>query len=336
MSFKKYSSLENHTNSKFLTKIFDYLDRHGLRDTTFIAREKIHGTNFSVIINKDSITPAKRTGPITETEKFFGYEDLMAKYKSNFEEIQKSSLIARRDCTYQIFGEYAGGNIQKEVDYGEKDFYVFDILVTDEDGKSFYMHDDNAATMANVYKLKFAPLIARGTLEELLKLPVEFESVVNEFDKSFERNEVNCVTTTFKQNPPKDNVAEGLVIKPNRPIFIGESRLAIKYKTDAFKEKGKSKAPAIPVPLSDKDKELLNEFSKFVEPARVRNVASHIGEITPKMFGQVMGLTVADVLKESEREGLTIDVADAPSKLKNEIQKLVTSQVREIWQDLIN
>lgn len=333
MTFKKYSSLENHTNSKFLSKVFDYLDTHGKRDVKFVAREKIHGTNFSVIITKDSITPAKRTGPILPAEKFFGYEDLMTKYKSQFETIQRD---LDPQNSVQIFGEYAGGNIQKEVDYGEKDFYVFDILTNDGETQH-YMNDVEVTHTTVYYGLKIAPLIGSGTLEEMLKLPVEFESTIKKYDDIFA--ECGSLANTFGIKPDEfksENVSEGLVIKPVEPLFFGESRIAIKYKTDAFKEKGKAKPPKIPTPLSDNDKQLLNEFSKFVEPARVRNVASHLGEITPKMFGQVMGLTMADLLKESAREGITIDNADAPSKLKNEIQKLVTAQVREIWQDLIN
>lgn len=338
MNFQKYSSLENHTNSKFLTKVFDFLDVNAMRNTQFVAREKIHGTNFSVIITKDSIQPAKRTGPITETEKFFGYEDLMAKYKTNFQSIQQNDLIQSLGYTYQIFGEYAGGNIQKEVDYGEKDFYVFDVLITDNFGEIRYASDAWMATIATNAKLKIAPLIKRGTLEELLKLPVEFESVIGEYDEMFERmGQYTSVSFEHEQRPPADNVAEGLVIKPNEPLFLGGgSRIAIKYKTDAFKEKGKAQKPKIPVPLSDADQELLSKFSEFVTTNRVSNVASHLGELTAKDFGKVMGLTMRDIFIEAERESLTIDVANAPSKLKNELQKMVQSCIKEIWVDLIN
>lgn len=330
--FTKYSSLENHTNSKFLDKVWYFLDENQLRNAEFVAREKIHGTNFSVIITKDSIQAAKRTGPILETEKFFGYEDLMARYKDNFKSIQDNTLI-QNGWTYQVFGEYAGGNIQKEVEYGEKDFYVFDVLITDNFGEVRYASDTMMVVIASNAKLKIAPLIKRGTLEELLKLPVEFESVVGEYDEMFERmGQYTSVSFEHEQHPPAENVAEGLVIKPNEPLFLGGgSRIAIKYKTDAFKEKGKGKAPKIVKEMEQSDIDLLDKFSEYVTPARVGNVISHIGELTKKDFGKILGLTMRDIFVEAEREGLTIDQAISPSRLKGELQKIVQTQVREVW-----
>ena len=331
MTFQKYSSLENHTNSKFIAKVFELImDKP---DTQFIARSKIHGTNFSVIITKDSISPAKRTGPIGETEKFFGYEDLMAKYADNFRRIQDLTDFESTTHTIQIFGEYAGGNIQKEVDYGDKEFYVFDILI---DGK--YISDTNVESICSIHGFKMCPKIAVGALEDLLKLPVEYNSVIPEYNRLCSLYGIDAVNGQFFAQPEaNDNVEEGLVIKPIEPMFFSSgSRVAIKYKTDAFKEKGKGKAPKIPVPLPPEDLELLNEFSKYVTVARIKNVVSHIGEITSKDFGKVMGLTMRDIFVEAGREGITINGTQHPSKLKGELQKILKDEIRAIWIDLIN
>ena len=335
MNFVKYSSLENHTNDKFLSKVFESV----LHTDIFVAREKIHGTNFSVIITKDSIVPAKRTGPILETEKFFGYEDLMAKYDSKFKSIQSQLSDNDLYSSIQIFGEYAGGGIQKEVDYGEKDFYVFDVLTTSKDGTvSEYWPDRSVEAFTIFNSLKIAPLIKRGTLEELLKLPVEYNSVVKAYDHLFsDGGPLMANSYEFEQSVPTDNVSEGLVIKPCVPKNLDSgSRIAIKYKTDAFKEKGKGKAPKIPVPMSEKDKGILFEYSKYVTKARISNVISHIGEVTAKDFGKVLGLTMRDIFVESEREGLTLVDADVPSKLKAELQKIVQSEIRSEWVNYIS
>lgn len=286
MSFIKYSSLENHTNDKFIQKCFDAVAQGaGTVNTEFVAREKIHGTNFSIIITPDSIQAAKRSGPILVTEKFFGYEDLMSDLDPVLKEIQKD-LVANMPSfkSIQIFGEYAGGNIQKEVDYGPKSFYVFDIYVDAPD--SGFSHgwwaDDKVQTFCDFRGLKIAPLVGRGTLEQMLKLPVEFDSIVPSL--TWEN-----MYGIHRQPEPKDNVAEGLVIKPNEPMFLSSgSRIAIKYKTDKFKEKGKAKAPKIPTPLSDTDKELLSKLSEFSTEARISNVASHIGELNQKNVWQVI------------------------------------------------
>lgn len=366
MSFVKYSSLENHTNSKFLAKVFDLIDQNGgLMMVPFVAREKLHGTNLSVIITKDSIQAAKRSGPILETEKFFGYEDLMAELNDIWKDIQQ--LVIRNNWnSIQIYGEYAGRGIQKEVDYGEKSFYAFDILVDapeltrddlsvgelcDPDGyetlkligdehvlrnfkPSFvnngWFTDIAMQEFCDHFGIKVAPLVARGYLDELLKLPVEFNSIVPSLTWENMYEQHACP-------PPTDNIGEGLVIKPNRPMWLSNgSRVAIKYKTDKFKEKGKAKPPKIPVPLPPEDLELLGVFSQYVTKARISNVASHLGELTSKDFGKVLGLTMRDIFVEAEREGVTINNAQMPSKLKGELQKIVQAEIREIWIDLIN
>ncbi|ADG59910.1 RNA ligase [Acinetobacter phage Acj9] len=328
-AFQKYSSLENHTNAKFLQKCFDHVAlTQGSINTQFVAREKIHGTNFSIIITKDSIQAAKRSGPITETEKFFGYEDLMADLKPVFVDVQK--MLQSKDDGWnsiQIFGEYAGGNIQKEVDYGPKSFYVFDIYL-DAPGAGIshgWWPDDSVQSFCEHNGLKIAPLVGRGTLEQMLKLPVEFNTIVPSltWDNMYE---------VHAQPAPTDNVGEGLVIKPNVPMFLANgSRIAIKYKTDKFKEKGKATLPKIPVPLSEADLELLGKFSEFNTANRVSNVMSHIGEISQKDFPKVLGMTVHDIFTEAEREGITIDTAESPSKVKGELTNLVKGVVRDVW-----
>lgn len=332
MSFVKYSSLENHTNSKFLEKIIDAI-RSGEIDNNFVAREKIHGTNFSVIITKDSIQPAKRSGVIDVTENFFGWQDLMSKYSGQFKTIQQTYFATPyENDVIQIFGEYAGGGIQKEVDYGEKDFYVFDIMIN---GK--YVSDDIVEDFTVEYDFNIAPLIGRGKLEDLLKLPVEFDSIINTYNNTNALGRRVKNKGVYKQSEPKDNVAEGLVIKPIEPSYLANgSRVAIKYKTDAFKEKGKGKAPKLPTPMTEKDVELATKFSEYITENRLSNVLSHIGEVTTKDFGKVMGLMMKDIFAESKREGVTIDVADSPSKVSKEIQHQVTTLIRSKWVDIIS
>lgn len=293
----------------------------------------VHNCNFSVIITADSITAAKRSGPILETEKFFGYEDLMADLNPVFVDVQNMIKAQGEGWnSIQIFGEYAGGGIQKEVDYGDKSFYVFDIYL-DAPAAGFsngWWPDSSVQSFCDHHGLKIAPLIAKGSLEQMLKLPVEFDSIVPSLTWDNMYN-------VHPQPAPKDNVAEGLVIKPNNPMFLSNgSRLAIKYKTDKFKEKGKAKPPKIPVPLPPEDLELLNNFSQYVTKARISNVASHIGELTDKSFGKLLGLTMRDIFVEAEREGVTINTAQMPSKLKGELQKIVQKEIREIWTSLIS
>lgn len=334
MEFKSYSSLENHHNGKFISKIREL----ALDSGEWVAREKIHGTNFSVIITADSITPCKRSGPILPSEGFFGYEIIMKRYAKSFEDIQRSLTITGYDSV-QVFGEFAGTGIQKGVDYGEKDFYVFDILVS-VDEKSKYLEDKSVKEIVSRYGLKIAPLIGRGTFEDLIKLPNDFQIIVKDYNAVHHAVGGDFVANNriWETRLGTDNIAEGYVLKPNTPAWLPNgARVAIKCKNSKFSEKAKSdKLIQPPKELSDIDKDVLMKFSEYATWNRVSNVISKWGEVNAKDFGKVLGLTMQDIFVEAGREGLEISDAEDPALVKKQIQKLVGEVIRERWSEVVS
>lgn len=332
--FEKYSSLENHYNGKFIEKIrnagFDVSE-------TWVAREKIHGTNFSVIITRDDIKPAKRTGLILPAENFFGYEIIMSRYDKSFKGLQ--AALTGAVVKYQIFGEFAGGGIQKGVDYGAKDFYVFDITVTTESGETSYVDDFFMEHMCNVFGLKVAPLLGRGKFDELAKLPNDFDVVVGDYNSLIEGVDLETANKhVFGIEPGEKNIAEGYVLKPCYPKFFANgSRVAIKCKNSKFSEKAKSDKPIkAKTELTDNDKVALSTLCQYATINRVNNVISKIGEITAKDFGKVMGLTVQDILEEAGREEIHITDADNPDIVKKELITYVQGVIRPVWIELVS
>lgn len=334
--FEKYSTLENHYNGKFIERIrnegFDVTE-------TWVAREKIHGTNFSVIVTKDSISAAKRTGPILPGEDFFGYEIVMKKYDAGFKAIQKILTTGLNQVveSYQIFGEFAGGGIQKGVDYGAKDFYVFDIKVTTPNG-SDYIDDYMMTLMCNTFGFKMAPLLGRGKFDDLSRLPNMLDVVVNEYNKAAEEDLTAANLKIWDAVVSDSNIAEGYVLKPCYPKFFANgSRVAIKCKNSKFSEKAKSDKPIKPkAELSEIDQDVLSKFAEYVTLNRVNNVISKIGEVGPKDFGKVMGWTVQDIFVEAEREGLEVIHTEQPDLVKKEITKLVQHMLRPAWIELVS
>ena len=82
------------------------------------------------------------------------------------EEFNNSSLV-------QVCGELCGQGIQKNVNYGEKDFVVLDIKV---DG--VFLDWDLVVSVCNQSGLIHAPEIARGSLSDMLEVTPEFLSIV--------------------------------------------------------------------------------------------------------------------------------------------------------------
>lgn len=332
MEFKSYSSLENHHNSKFISKIREL----ALDSGEWVAREKIHGTNFSVIITHDSITPCKRSGPILPSEGFFGYEIIMKRYAKAFEEIQRSLTITGFSSV-QVFGEFAGTGIQKGVDYGEKDFYVFDILINDLN-KSKYLEDKSVESIVNRYGLKIAPGIGRGTFEDLIKLPNDFQILAHRYNSMAKSDLEQANIRIWELEMGTDNIAEGYVLKPNTPAWLPNgARVAIKCKNSKFSEKAKSdKLIQPPKELSPIDADVLMKFSEYATWNRVSNVISKWGEVNAKDFGKVLGLTMQDIFVEAEREGLEINHAEDPALVKKQLQKLVGEVIRERWSEVVS
>lgn len=335
MTFQKYSSLENHYNGKFIEKI-----RFSGKDSgVWVAREKIHGTNFSLIIERDAVTPCKRTGPILPGESFFGHEIILKKYNSAIKFLQ--SAITGSTSSYQIFGEFAGGGIQKGMDYGEKDFYVFDILVkTENDTTGSFVDDFMMTNMCCTFGFKTAPLLDRGSFEELSKLVNDFDSVVNYYNELVRMTELDHANTyNFGYLPHGEkNIAEGYVLKPCYPEFLANgNRVAIKCKNSKFSEKAKSDKPIkAKVELSASDKVVLSTFADYSTWNRVSNVISHIGEVGAKDFGKVMGLTMQDIFVEAEREGIVLTDAENPAAVKKELQQVVMATIREKWHEVVS
>lgn len=331
--FEKYSSLENHYNGKFIEKI-----RNAGFDVSepWVAREKIHGTNFSIIIERDAVTCAKRTGPILAGEDFFGYEIVLKKYNDSIKAVQHT---IKEGSSMQIFGEFAGGGIQKGVDYGEKDFYVFDILVKTAEGTNQFVDDYMMEQICNTFGFKLAPLLGRGKFDELSKLPNDLDVVVHRYNKAIEAHGLKEANSTpFQVEVENKNVAEGYVLKPCYPKFFPNgTRVAIKCKNSKFSEKSKSdkpiKAKAV---LTDVDKVALSTLAAYATLNRVNNVISKIGQIGPKDFGKVMGLTVQDILEEAAREEIFITDADQPDVVKKELVTYVQGVIRPVWIELVS
>ena len=286
----KYHSIENHYNNSFIERIRRDMDENA----EWIAREKIHGTNFQVIIPADGsrVEYAKRTSILKDGESFNDYQNVMRKYEDSFKAISKD--YAGKEV--RIFGELAGKGIQKNTPYGEKDFWVFDIRI---DGVP--VDDYSVNQFCEINKLRIAPFIKRGKLEELIKLNPEFNSLCNsENQDSYDYDEPEIEFTE-----PGEGNSEGYVIKPSTPTIISTGGLAVlKIKSQGHREKkNHGKEPRPKAELSEKDNQVIKEITQYITKARVSNVYSH-GELilTDKTFGKLGGLVIKDIIEEFGRE----------------------------------
>lgn len=297
--FKKFSSLENTYNSRFLEKVF----AHECYNSEWIATEKIHGANFSFWWDKDNgVRVASRTQFVDGS--FYSCTEVVDRHAETF---ARDCEVFNPNSVVVVYGELFGGNIQKEVKYGEKRFVAFDVAI---DGKPLPKWE--ALQMAIGMGFSIVPVVASGKLEDLLSISPEFISPLavedaGEYDKS-----------------------EGIVIEPIDPAFLPNgSRIYLKQKSKAFKEKKDKPVHKSAVELSEIGNSMLGILSQRCTEQRVSNIMSKVGELDNKQFGKLLGLFIQDILEEVEREE-GIDVKESCGDEWKAVNSKFTKEAQQI------
>jgi len=306
--FRKFNSVENAYREKFINQCKEL----GVAD--WVALEKIHGSNFGFIVSGGEVTPFKRSSviganPETGCYEFYGCNNVVDTYR---ELVKNVELYF--DQPVQIYGELYGQGVQKEIEYGEKDFIVFDIYLIDDE---VYANWDTVVEVCNDYSLPVVPELARGSLNSLLKLSPEFKSVVAE-------------------SRGHDSHSEGLVIKQLKNEFLlpTGSRAIIKNKSKAFTEK-KQKAPKKPYKMPENVKPIYEDFVCYLNKNRLNNVLSKVGKVSQKDFGKIQGILVQDAKEEFERDEYEISKDDWKAIAKS-VGKDAATVVREEWLNILD
>lgn len=292
MEFKSYNSLDNITQSLVNGAIL-------YNDTMWCAREKIHGTNYQMSYDGSDFKSGSRTQFLGIASDFYGHQDIVSRYKEKT--IMMYTALNLVNCSIVIYGEYAGTlktgkMIQKQIDYGDSDFYVFDICIIDLDGNIDYIDDDKMELLCKQIGFNTAPLLAIGKPSEIFKLPTAFKSVVIDSNLG---NEYTIVESTDFEN---DNIAEGYVAKPIKfALRPNGKRVIFKCKNSMFLEKN-NKTKLIVSDISDRDNAFINEFMSYINDNRLRNVLSKFGIPKPNEFGKIVELLFTDAMDDYDLE----------------------------------
>jgi len=279
IDFKKYNSIENSYQSRFIEKSIYNLDRYN----DFIVQEKIHGSNFSFYVSENWIKCAKRTGFIEEWESFFNYKKVLEDNSFSLIELQKE---IGKDII--VFGELFGLWVQKEVYYcDDKRFYAFDIIVDWE-----YLSVDECNILFDRFGFLYAKVLQRGTLEECFSYDIDRNSILEE-------------QITWSEFTKLANVMEWVVIRPNESKFLwnkeDSSRIIFKKKTEKFSEKkAPDKIPSNPAKFQN--------YDLYITKSRLNNIISKYGEITDKKeLEKFAWYLVKDICEDYEKDNLEID-----------------------------
>ena len=276
MTFKKYPSIENHYQTKFIEHFKDEFPN--IENQQYIVREKLDGANIQLIFQPNQkMLVATRNRILEEGEKFNDIWNVLKRYEKLFETVNQQNKFKQ---TISLFGEIYGKGIQNRVNYGDDKYIsIFDCYINN----AFITQGDLEMMAENCF---FSHL-----------LPKSF-GIFNNLQEALD------VELT-------DNI-EGIVIQPyNKNYFSnGGSRFIIKKKSESF-EDGKRNKIIKPV---DKDVQSLNgAFRTFINENRMLDTFSKYGEIqTPKDIGKYIKLILEDAkedfLKSYNINKLVIDL----------------------------
>lgn len=304
--FKKYDSIENSYQEKFIEKVVDALYCKGINlkdDKIFHVEEKIHGANFQFHVSRDGdITPGKRTSFLGDDEKFFNWKEIFAKYKESILRLHEEEF---KNLDIIVYGELYGGSyphpeitndskwvrVQREIHYIPfEDFICFDIFLYDENEESYFLSKSKRDLLCTYYGIPFAETLFSGTLNECLKFPNDF---------------ITTIPDKFGLPKIDGNICEGVVIRPEMDLRVrtGE-RAIIKNKNAKFTEK-KSKPrehrPQNDVP--DFINEMLDNANDYITDARFDNMMSKIGDdISLRDFGKYIQMFSADLYEDFNKD----------------------------------
>ena len=312
MDFIRYSSIENSYRKKFLDKIVE----EGWGRLHYYVTEKIHGSNFSFWTNGIDTTAAKRSEFIKEGEKFFNYNRVFNDYKDNISQL--FNYLKSQDESVQqvtVFGELFGGYypnmpqtetcVQKGIYYKDtEDFIVFDIKVN-----GVYLDLTEVISKCKQFDIPCIEILFQGSLEKCLEYPNAFQTTI---------------PAKFGLPDIEGNICEGVVIRPNKTHYLWDrSRLIIKNKNEKFTEKKNVvKKPKKEVIYSANLSEMLEKADQYITENRLRNVLSHVGEVTKNDFGKIIGSFTSDIMLD-----LIKDEQELFDKLEKNERKVVGKKV---------
>lgn len=285
MNITKYPSLTNHYS------LGQIKDREQLFEVDYVATEKIHGANVSVIVdNYGNIEVTKRTLALTDEEKRVSPWVTLVNFVDEFDNqliewAEQSKNIVNDDRAFQVhfYGEIFGDEVNTMTyDLNKQKIRAirfFNILVSFDEENGILLSPEEMRSI--LPEELVVPFIKKDTLINLLKESEERASVFG-------------------------GDAEGQVFAPNQQITLSEAGLStpiIKFKYEKFMEK-QPISPTRPSKIhTPAEMAVLHSIKERATLQRVENVMSH-GEIQPteQNTGTVIKAVVQDIVEEVLRE----------------------------------
>jgi Rnl2 family RNA ligase len=249
----------------------------------WIATEKIHGAQLVLGADSSQVKIGKRKAWLASSESFFGWQLLRPALTAAARAIHAS--LGSQGAVY-VYGELFGGHyphadvpparglvpVQTGIWYApELRYSIFDIVHVTPD-ESMFVADDQIRQLAALTGLQTAPLLGRGRLTDLQRLPVRY---------------VSRVAGELGLPPIESNFAEGYVLKPAAAAPFA-TRPCAKYKIPEFDEQQFDGANALDANAHLSRDELFDLSARLINAPRVASAQSKVGTNPERVRDEVV------------------------------------------------
>lgn len=320
-TFEKYPSISLANR----VDVIDKFNNNGVTAGKFEVTEKLDGANYSYWCDGSEVWIAARNHFISSGEDFFNHQKvdsvLLPEVKKLYNHLKL--LNNQEKLMMIVYGELYGEGIKSKIKYGNtpKSFAVFDIKVNGE-----FLPTSDVEHFCDLFEFEHVPIIKREcSFDDAMAIHNVFNTAIGS----------------------SDTESEGVVIKPNKPLFLTcGKRVILKNKNNNFLERahkasGSQKVKKLTEPMDPLDLEILNALSEYINENRVYSAISKIGEISandfPKLTAEVMHDAMEDFIDDhSECNLLNQRSKSSRKRINKEFFKLINSVVRPIYLKLIS
>ena len=284
-------------------------------DDHWVVTEKIHGANFSLVVDAGGVRCAKRDSVLdTDDDTFYdGHRTILATHgaaaQQVFADVQQHADTPIDSIT--IFGELYGGRyphpevkapgppcgaVQQGVWYSPAlEWAAYDLTTLATDGTRAYMPFKRLVELLAAHNMPCAEPLLVAPFQECVNFKLPFQSKI-------------AKRLGYPTLP--DNQAEGVVIKPYASEVMVPTiakgklvRAILKIKAEKFSELSDKKVVKGLEGASD-----VHVLCKMcVNANRLAAVVSKTGKLTKRNRTEVTSRFIADVVEEVERRGATGD-----------------------------
>lgn len=266
----------------------DDSDFSSLDKLLWVVTEKVHGANFSFVYEQGKLTYAKRKGPLSWRDDFFGFQSVVSRIEDHVLALFEEVSAAIKGNRYILYGELFGGKyphpdvapdpnvqaIQTGVYYAPFiEFCAFDLAIetTGVDAK-YYLDYETTLSYVEKHGIFHAKPLFIGKFGEAFNFSTRMNSTI---------------PRALRLPELTDNLIEGVVIKPFRQSknLSISPRPIVKLKNPEFEEEKKfheaQKWTYIP-DVSSKAEELsfvVEELRNYVTANRLESAISKIGPL---------------------------------------------------------